>query len=261
MTLRTHIWNDLRSPEIVEARDAGAVIVVPLGSIEQHSSHLPLNTDIFSATSVVDRAARLCRQPPVLVANVVQAGFSPHHMEHAGTISLSLTTFNAVIRDVVESIFAHGFRKVLFVNGHGGNIAPLTAVLNELTSEGLPVVSCSYWDLIKVEIAEEMEGWRKAVGHAGEFETSFLLHLKPESVDMQAAGNVQSPPWNPELSHDVFAELGASFPAVFVKESSGLLGDAARGTERKGAALFEVAVQRLVKLIEVLAGTETIQAR
>lgn len=256
MKLRSYVWNELRSPEITIARNAGAVVFVPIGATEQHGAHLPLNTDILSVTSIALAAAKRSKEPPILVAQVANIGFSPHHMMHPGTISLRLETFTALIRDVVTSLHRHGFHKIILVNGHGGNIAPSSAIAHQLTADGMPVVFCSYWDLILSDIAEALEGSRKTVGHAGEFETSLLLHLKPQGVNLEEAVDESRPPWNPKLLHDKIMEIGAMFPPVFVEDSTGVLGDASRGSADKGRMLFEASVRRLVDLARLVAETD-----
>ncbi|MEX2536076.1 MAG: creatininase family protein [Trueperaceae bacterium] len=261
MKLRTNIWNELRSPEIAGARDAGAVVVVPLGATEQHGSHLPLDTDILSATSVCVRAAELSEEPLILVARVLDVGFSPHHMLHPGTLSLRLETFCAVVRDVVQSVRTHGFEKIIFVNGHGGNAAPLYSIAHQLATEGLPMVYCSYWDLIKAEIESILEGSRRSVGHACEFETSLLMHLRPDSVDRGSAVDESRPPWNPKLLRDPVSEAGAVFPPVFTRDSTGVLGDARSGSADKGRQLFETAAARLAELVKIVAETEFMHER
>ncbi len=260
MKFRSHVWNELRSPEIAAARDAGAVVVIPIGATEQHGAHLPLDTDVLSATRVALGAAELSKEPPILVAKIASVGFSPHHMMHPGTISLRMETFTALVRDVVVSVRRHGFRKIIFVNGHGGNVAPLSAMAHELAAEGMPIVFCSYWDLIRSEIAETLEGSRKTVGHAGEFETSVLLHVRPEGVRLEAAVDERRPPWNPRLRHDVLVEAGAVFPPIFSSDSTGVLGDARRASTEKGRKLFESAVSRLADLARRVAEADLFEA-
>ena len=124
---RTLLWQDLTSDEIALARDNHALVVVPVGAIEQHSAHLGTDTDMFLSTAVSRLAAARASALPVLVAPSLAFGFSPHHISHAGTISLRLSTYLAVLGDIATSLVNSGFRRVLFVNGHGGNSAPLRA--------------------------------------------------------------------------------------------------------------------------------------
>lgn len=256
MKLRTHTWNQLRSPEIAEARNAGAVVLIPTGATEQHGAHLPLDTDILSATTVSLRAAELVEEVPVLVANVLHVGFSPHHLAHPGTLSLRLETFVAVLTDVVKNIWSYGFRRILIVNGHGGNIAPLISVGNQLTTDGMPVAVCSYWDFTNQEREDVLEGSRKSVGHACEFETSILLHLRPEAVNQPAAVRDFRPPWNPRLDQDVLTEAGVAFPPVFRAESTGVLGDPTLATADKGQIFIEAASRKLANFIQLFQQTD-----
>jgi creatinine amidohydrolase len=176
-------------------------------------------------------------------------GFSPHHMVHAGTLSLRLHTFTSVIVDTVVSIWRHGFRKILIVNGHGGNIAPLAAIANELTTDGYSVPTVSYWDLVKEDLRDLLEGERKTVGHACEFETSLMLFQRPNGVDMTTAVRDNHPPWNPGADTDIFTEHGVTYPAVFRAGSSGVLGDPTLASADKGRRLFELASERLATFI------------
>ena len=147
---RTHDWGALTRAEIASAsaRDAGALAVLTVGSCEQHADHLPVDTDTLSAYRVAMLAAERCQHPHVLVLPPPSFGFSPHHRAWPGTISLSLATFTAIVTDVAESLHRTGFDRLLIVNGHGGNVGPLTSACTELVSRGLRVAaitSGSYW--------------------------------------------------------------------------------------------------------------------
>src|SRR5439155_3312950 len=126
--LRTVYWQKLRRPEIAAARDAGAVVLLPVGSTEQHGAHLAVDMDAMGATAVSARAAEQVTEFPVLVAPTVWSGYSPHHMENPGTITLPFDTFAAVLTDVVDSIMRPGFRHVFLINAPGGNIGHLSAL-------------------------------------------------------------------------------------------------------------------------------------
>src|SRR2546426_2934972 len=117
-------WVDL---ETYLRRDDRAIL--PVGSCEQHGRHLSFATDYLIPTEI---AKRVSARTGVPVTPTLCFGMSVHHMEFPGTLSLSPDTFMAVIRDLVESLYRHGFRRVLILNGHGGNIAPLTTALSTL---------------------------------------------------------------------------------------------------------------------------------
>jgi creatinine amidohydrolase len=251
-----HIWNRLRSPQIAAAAAAEAVVLVPTGATEQHGAHLPMDTDIFAASSVANRAAALVQDFPVLVANVADIGYSPGSMEHPGTLSLRLETYVAMITDVVQCIHAHGFRKIMIVNGHGGNIPALRAVAWQLTTDGYAVAIVTYWELIAAEQKRVLTGPLDQIRHACEFETSLMLHLRPDGIEMGDAVDSTSPPWNPQLEKDPFRDKGAFFPSVFRRTGPGLVGAPSFATAAKGKVLFEVAASKLAETIRVFRATD-----
>jgi creatinine amidohydrolase len=255
MKPRTHNWNALRSPEIAEAARAGAVVLIPTGATEQHGAHLPMDTDIISSTAVANRAAELV-ESPVLVASVAHVGFSPECMEHPGTLSLRLETFIALITDVVKSIHAHGFRKVMVVNGHGGNIPPLRAAAWQLTTDGYALAIVTYWELIAEEQKRFLRGPVDHVRHACEFETSFMLHLRPDGVKMDMAVDSVTPPWNPQLTKDPLRNEGVFFPSVFRRTGPGLVGVPSFATPETGRMLFDAAAEKLAAVVRIFRDTD-----
>src|SRR5580704_4738663 len=134
---RTNDWGTLTRAEIAAARDAGALPVLTVGSVEQHSDHLPVDTDTLSAHRIALLAAERCTAPHVLVLPPPSFGFSPHHRAWAGTITLSLETFIGMVTDVAESLHRTGFKRLLIVNGHGGNQGPLMSTCTALASRAL----------------------------------------------------------------------------------------------------------------------------
>ncbi len=256
MNLRTNVWNELRSPEIGEAAREGAVVLIPTGATEQHGAHLPVDTDIVSSTAVAMRAAEQVDEFPVLVANAGHLGFSPECMEHPGTISLRLETFVAMIADIVKSIYEHGFDKVMVVNGHGGNIPPLRAAAWQLTTDGYPLAITTYWELIVDEQKQYLQGPVHHIRHACEFETSMMLHLRPEGVEMDLAVDSTTPPWNPNLASDPLRNEGVFFPSVFRRAGPGLVGAPSFATAETGKKLFEAAATKLANVVRVFRNTD-----
>lgn len=216
------LWQEMRRTEIEEASKAGAVVIIPVGSIEQHGNHLPVNTDINCSFSIAKFAAEIVDDFPVLVAPPIWWGFSPHHMEYPGTISFKLHTYIDVLTDVATSIAAHGFKKIVFLNGHGGNIGVISSIRWKLLDED-NIPSCigyTYFKLVDKELKAISEV-DFTIGHAAEMETSLQLYLQPELVDKGAAT------WAPGVS-----------------------GDPSKGTYEKGKRLFEAAVNTVVTLIQ-----------
>jgi len=225
-TMKKTQWQYLRRDEIRRFAQEDAVVVIPVASIEQHGEHLPVNTDASNCWSITTRAAETIDGFPVVVAPVVAPGYSPHHMGHAGSISLSFDTFVRVLTETAVAVHSHGFRKILLLNGHGGNSAIVSAMRLKLSAEqDISVVCYTYWDLPGVSpawrsISETDAGF---VGHAGEVETSLQLYLQPELVKMDGAR------WVP-----------------------GMYGNPERASREKGEQFFNAAVAGLVEVLTEL---------
>ena len=146
-------------------------VVLPVGSTEQHGPHCPLGTDHFTAEAVAVAVGERAGLP---VLPVVAVGVSSHHRQFPGTLWAPPDVFRDYVKAIILSASSHGPRKFFIVNGHGGNTASLKEVAEELRSD----------DDIFVAIAN---AYPKLDGHAGEDETSLIIHLRPELVDMKEA--------------------------------------------------------------------------
>jgi creatinine amidohydrolase len=160
-----------------------AVVVLPTGATEQHGPHLPVGTDTFAVEAVARGAvAAVDSQVPVVMAPVLAYGSSHHHLSFGATMSLTTETYYAVVQDLVESLIAGGFRRVMVVNGHGGNHELIQLVARDLVlKHPVNVAALSYWLPAMNELAAlqpDLAG--RLPGHAGAFETSLILALRPE---------------------------------------------------------------------------------
>ena len=240
-------------PEAARLDADRIVALVPVAALEQHGPHLPLDTDTFLVTSVVEAAAELAStRGPVLVPPTIFAGSSAHHMAFAGTVSLRPETLAAVVRDVCLSLAQHGFRRHLIVNGHGGNRAVLAATVQAVGGE-VPVVvaTIDYWSFAAAAVAELRESPAGGMAHACEFETSLMLHLRPDSVRTELiAREIPEPRFSLERL-DLFerAPLTVHWNTDDVS-SSGVLGAPDLATAEKGRAFFEACVAGLADMIE-----------
>lgn len=247
---RTHDWGALTRQEIAAARDAGALPVLTVGSCEQHADHLPVDTDTVSAYRVALMAAEQCESTHVLVLPPPSFGFSPHHLAWPGTVSLSLQTFLGLVSDVADSLHRTGFDRLLVVNGHGGNIGPLTAACTELVSRGRRVGAVTYFAEGGAELMQTIPGARKGVGHACAYETAMQLALRP-GERQRIAGRIDGLP--PRLTpayvegEDSLAGSGISYAALFPAGDPGYTGDPAAATVEAGEQLLEATVAALAK--------------
>lgn len=164
--------------------------IIPVGAIEQHLEHLAMEHDWRSVALVAARVARRL-SPRVLVAEGVLAGISEHHMEHAGTLTLRPGTFLAVLNDLIRSAVEAGFKNILVLNGHGGNVAPVEGAWDQFLREfRVNLRFLSYWDVLTKADADALleKGSRLTQdlpGHAQEFETSIALAEFAENVRIE----------------------------------------------------------------------------
>lgn len=181
--VRDILWAERTREEIPAWAARGAVVVVPIGSVEQHGLHLPLDTDDRTAEWVARRAACLAEDVPVLVTPLIPYGISPHHMMFPGTISLRVETLLRVLEDICQSLVAHGFERILILSGHGGNGSTINAAALELRHRLDRLIQALCWfDLVPQAMEEVRRGPAVGIGHSGELETSTILALTPESV-------------------------------------------------------------------------------
>lgn len=171
--------------EIGEFARSGGAVVVALAATEQHGPHLPVYTDTLIAGHVAEESVRLAGQSvPVLLAPVMPIGCSEHHLSFGGTISLSPMTYFQVLRDIGESLVKDGFRKIIFLNGHGGNEPMMQQIANDMAvRHPIWTAAASYWSLARDSLQQIGASEVGPVpGHAGGFETSAIMALAPGLV-------------------------------------------------------------------------------
>lgn len=210
----------------VEATAQRRLLLVPVGSTEQHGPHLPFDTDTRIAVALVDRAAERLGDR-VVVAPAVAYGASGEHADFPGTLSIGTEALATVLVELGRS--ADAFAGVVFVNGHGGNAEALRSAVEVLVSEGRNARAWS-WPLPGAD------------AHAGRTETSLLLALDPDVVDLEAVEPGRTEP---------LAELLDDLRHHGVREVSpnGVLGDPTGASATEGAALLDRLVADLVGVV------------
>ncbi len=172
--------------------------ILPLAAVEQHLEHLAMEHDWRSVSTIAEKVA-LRLSPNVLVAEAMMAGISEHHMKHPGTLTLKPGTFLAVVSDVIESLTRAGFKNILVLNGHGGNVIPCRQTWDQfLRYFQINLHFISYWDVLTEKDAKALlcSGHRlpeDLPGHAQEFETSMALKWFPENVRLDAVSDQPDP--------------------------------------------------------------------
>ena len=245
-------WHEHTQEELKELIPKLEVTLIPTGSTEIHGPHLGVGNDILSCTRVAEDVAKIM-YPRALVVNSIWVGVAPHNMTapFPGTITLRAETYMRVLKEVVESLLKHGVKRIVFLNGHGGNEAPNITACREIREQiyyeygvDLEIGTLSYWDVIPdadwnevLEIAPE-----RKISHGGEAETSILLFIAPQAVRMDLA----KPPDPRPRPKPPF------FRAWYQDEYSpdGHTDDARVASKEKGEKLIQAAVKGTVGFLE-----------
>ena len=253
------ILADLSWPEFDEVRDRVEVVLIPVGSNEQHGPNLALRMDITGATRFCERASAMAG-PKLMVAPSMPWGVSHHHMNFPGTITLTSATFIQTLVEVVASLQQHGMKRFMFVNGHGGNIAPLGDAIVRINEELEPAfVGSGIYLYFADQGIDERFGIGGVIGHACEMETSAAMVLAPEIVktDALAAGEMT------ELAHEfrgTLARHSVSVPYRFDRyTANGALGDARNASLEYGEALIGSALANFVAFMDVVVARSPIE--
>jgi creatinine amidohydrolase len=237
--LVTHDWTEIR-----RLLEDSQTIICPIGAIEQHGPSCPLWTDTLLADAI---AQEIGDRSGTLVAPSIPFGDSMLHLDFAGTISLRPSTLLLVVRDYVESLHGVGFRRFLFVNGHGDNRGTVLAALSELSSE-LPDIRYfvhDFWDFPDFRAAMESAFGDPIGGHADATDASLVLYLAPGLVksDRFASNVPQTEAWiSRNLVQALYTETGV------------INADQRLASPDVGKRLFECAVEGYLLLLSKLDG-------
>ena len=251
-----YLYADLTWEEINEAVAMQKVVLLPVGSTEQHGPHLPLDVDNFLATSVCLEAGK--RAPDkILVAPTIPYGFNIHAMDFPGTIHVAYDHFVEFCVDVCKSFAYHGFKRIVIVDGHGSNEHLLQFVGRKtiLETDAL-VASFMWWNMLRTD-PKFISTFRESVfpggaAHACEVETSMYMHLDESKVKKdKIKDNIA---WYNEQGATGFQWVDAfgGGPVAVVEWTStytpnGVMGQPSLATPEKGKKIFEEAVTRLVQ--------------
>lgn len=253
-----YIYADLKWPEINEAVEMEKVILLPVGSTEQHGLHLPLDVDNLLPTSISLEAGKRAPEK-ILVAPNIPYGYNIHTMDFPGTIHVAWDHFINYCTDVCKSFAYHGFKRIVIVDGHGSNEPLLEFVGRRTVLETDALVASFMWVNLLRKDPEFLPSVRESVfpggtGHAGELETSVYLYLAAEKVQMDKAEdhitwyNLKGPD-----SYE-YLDLFGCGPVRIVEWSStymdkGVFGQPSFASEGKGKLFFEETVENLVEFV------------
>jgi len=259
----SRFWADLSTRDFAEARASGlaaqTVAVLPVAAVEQHGPHLPLHVDATLLQGVIDAALpQLPSDLPALFLPPQNVGLSTEHTAFPGTLTLSPATVIALWTELGACVARAGVQKLLLLNGHGGQVSVMDIVARELRQRhGLLVYSASWFSLPLPDAVQGLfsaEEHRFGI-HAGEIETSMMLHLAPHTVRMEHAERWRSTSQDRAeryalLGNGRSAKMGWAMQDY---HPSGAVGNAAAATAEKGSAVVGAAGAALAQLLQEIA--------
>lgn len=245
-------------PQIDAIDKEDGVVLLPIGAVEQHGPHLPTLTDSLIATHMVAETLKvLPSEVKAWALPPLNYGKSNEHINFPGTITLTTPTLRAVVHEIAESVAHAGFRRLAFVNGHGGNVPVLQAATRDIRVEtGLMMFYLQAGVVGDKDRPFELSAEEARFGfHAGEVETSVVLAIDESLVEMDKA--IKHIANFPETNTPLF--LFGSASAAWLSDDwgqAGIFGDATIATAEKGQALIEAGVKQLAKIITIISTFE-----
>lgn len=247
-------WASQTYPDIMETAETdGSVLVLPIGSLEQHGHHLPVATDTILVDEITRVGVeRVVEDLPVMTLPPLWAGFSPHHANFGGTVTVSFERLRSYVEDVVSSAVACGFDAVLLINGHGGNNALISTAVNTIgvSLPDVEVLGVTYFALAAEFIDEIRDSSTGGMAHGGEFETSLMLHFRSDLVREDAfSSTIRAEPYD-HAGQEMFDGGPLSVYRPFSAYSDvGILGEPDLATAEKGAAITDLLGDELERLL------------
>lgn len=255
MSNSLRFWADLSTRDFTQLDLARTIAVLPVAATEQHGPHLPLSVDTDLVNGVVAAALpHLPAELPVLFLPTQTVGLSPEHERFSGTLTLKAETVIRLWTEIGESVARSGVRKLVLLNSHGGQVGVLDIVARDLRARlGMLVYGVSWFNL---PLGEAVDGLFSAEEHrfgihAGDIETSMMLALQPERVDMAQAKNFASTSQQragkfPILGNGKSAKLGWQMQDY---NPAGAVGNAAAASAGKGRVVVDAAGHALAALL------------
>lgn len=247
-----HLYADMTWPEVNEAVKQERVVLIPVGAIEQHGYHLPVDVDNVIAVHICDEVAKRSNET-IVTMPPIHYGYNDHNMDFPGTISIKMQHFIDYCVDVGLSLASQGFKHILYVNAHGSN-APLCDLISRrvtVENENCLCGSVNHWQVGWDVISSVLEGGPYAADHACEWETSEYLYIDPSKVQMDKA--VDEIPAHRGGPRWLYPDLSDSRKVFFMNywsrmNVSGVAGTATLATPEKGKAMVEGTIERLITI-------------
>ncbi len=249
---KSYYYQHYTWPEIREIVPRQPVVVLPVGSVEDHGRHLPLDVDNFLIGSICEEAARRM-DGEMLLLPPVPYGFEEHHLDFPGTIDIQMEHLLHFVLDITRSVSHHGFRRILLADGHGSNMPILDLVARRTVLETEALCAAFIWPGLAREAIDRVRQSERPGGmaHACELETSVYLYLDESRVQMnKAQKEIGMPP-----SRFIWMDLMSASPVLMMDHwsrfsKSGVVGDPTLASKEKGREIFEAVVTGLMDLVK-----------
>jgi creatinine amidohydrolase len=257
MTVLKHrFWADYTSQDLAALDRANLVAVLPVGAVEQHGPHLPLSVDRDILDGIIAASLQLIPDDcPAIFLPTCAVGKSNEHARYPGTLTFSAATLMSMWTELGDCVAAAGVRKLVFLNSHGGQIAPMEIVARDLrVKHGMLTVAANWFAMGQPEGLLTDDEARHGV-HAGDMETSMMLALRGDLVAMERAGDFR--PLNARLAEtNRHLGLGPAGKLGWQAQDlhpAGAMGNAAAATADKGRAFVAHAARELATLLAEVA--------
>ncbi len=219
-----------------------SLVVLPIGATEQHGPHLATGMDYFTVEWIARQAAQVASAHiPIVVAPALPFGSSHHHFVFGGTLSLKTETYYRVLYELVESLVRDGFTRIFLLNGHGGNAEVMQLAVRDIVLEHpVRAAAGSYWNIARDALVEaEAHRGRRLPGHAGDFESSLMLALRPELVAAERPHREASGDTDPRTARSTFRDERFGF----WKQIDGYTDSPAQADAQRGQLHLDVIVK------------------
>lgn len=237
-------YAEMTAAELKDLDRDKTLVVLPIAAVEQHGPHMPTGTDSIICTAVAEQVEQNLNES-LLLLPTLWLGASQHHLRWGATLTSRVENYETLLCEICESLLDDGFRRVLILNGHGGNIGPMQISLRRLqvNYRNCQLMAASYWSIAEQEIASLMEGECKTVGHACEAETSLVMHLRPELVRESLIENFID--YAPDVVDGVYL-----CNDMYQRTQKGATGRPDLASAEKGERMFSAIVTRVTDVLQ-----------
>ena len=245
-----YLLSKMTWPEVEEILKETDIAIVPIGSTEQHGTALPVDNDAYIATEFSTRLAeRIWERIKVVVTPTINFGFSPHHMQFKGTITLSEKTLANMIVEICQSLVHHGFHKIVLINGHGGNSTAIENALHKMNGTLKAHVFSVEWWRFAADVIKDVAS--RPLFHACDMETSLAWYLDQRVLDEKRIDEPGRIPIPGFIEADMLSSTPNVASSFMMKDitDSGVVGYSTKATKEKGKTVADVVLERLEKFI------------